>query len=150
MSNPVLHSCQADKDECVLREEELRDQLSQKEQEYLQKVEELSTQLKMYKRIPAKFTGCYTDALQVGKELLRGKRLDDATMTVEKCDMFCWNFRLFGIQKDTSICGNSFQGATTSVRDNECAVHRCKGNTSQNCGGNSRTSIHIRMGFVEE
>ena len=143
-NNPSLRRCQADKDECFLREQELTAQLKQQEQEYLKRVEELSAQLLVYKGKPSTHKGCYTDPTHPGKELLRGKRELIAEITIEKCDQVCREFTYYGIQHGTCFCGNSFQAVTSPVPDKECSNFLCSGNKSQNCGANYKTSLYMR------
>ena len=143
-NNPSLSRCKADKDECFLREQELTAQLKQQEQEHLKRVEELSAQLLANKRKPAKYKGCYTDPTHVGKELLRGRRVSEIKMTVERCDDICHDHRYYGLQGAVCFCGNNFESLTAQTTDPLCAVFRCGGNQSQNCGDNYRTSVYIR------
>ena len=143
-NNPSLRRCQADKDECFLREQELTVQLKQQEQEHLKRVEELSAQLLVYKGKPSTYRGCFTDPTQQGKELLRGKREVMHVVTVENCDQFCRDFTYYGLQLQTCFCGNSFQASASLVSDKECAFYPCKDNKSQNCGAEYKTSLYMR------
>ncbi|KAH6879211.1 WSC domain-containing protein [Alternaria rosae] len=140
---PSLVACQTAKDECSLREQELLDQLRQKEEQYQQLEREFSEAAEAAKPKPFKYQGCYTENAAPNR-VLRESEITQSTMTIERCATICQDFNHYGLQAGSyCFCGNSFKSSSSQVGEHECSWP-CAGNATQKCGAHARNSLYSK------
>lgn len=86
-----------------------------------------------------KSLGCYTE-LTSGRALKGGLYVDD-TMTVAKCEAKCAGYTYYGLEYARECwCGNDLAAGSIKAPEADCSM-KCKGNSTQKCGGNWRLNM---------
>jgi hypothetical protein len=117
--------------------------LTESEQKHVTREQELLEQLSTYQKKTYAYQGCFTDS----KNRVLGDKstLEDANLTVERCETICSGFKYFGIQNTNECyCGNMFKNPTQHKPESECDK-ACKGNKNQKCGGGWRNNIYAKI-----
>jgi hypothetical protein len=141
-SNGSLDACHAAQDKLLAREQDLADQLSQKQQELLRREQELLAELEAYKQKPPTYMGCYAEQAQPNN-ILTGRRTPSESLTSEQCSTLCDGYKYFGLYPGLCFCGDSIRAGVTIGKEEECTTP-CNGNATQQCGGTSpwRTRLY--------
>ncbi|KAJ5023574.1 WSC domain-containing protein [Bipolaris maydis] len=163
--NPIPDGCQAEKEECLLREQQLandfnllkesymrkeeehkiemdklKDSFLLKEQQYLETERDLRNQVATCQSNTWGYEGCYTDS---ATRVLNGLKTQTDDMTVEKCAAFCTKYKYYGLEShDECYCGNTFEAPTNKVLDRNCDT-KCKGSIAM-CGGGWHISLYSK------
>uniref|UniRef100_A0A1I8IR21 WSC domain-containing protein n=1 Tax=Macrostomum lignano TaxID=282301 RepID=A0A1I8IR21_9PLAT len=90
------------------------------------------------------YLGCYVDGGNGDRDLVGNPAfILEASLTLEMCREICsyGRFRYFGTQSRIFCCCGSTYGSKGVAAAADCN-YPCTGNTSQECGGDSRNSIY--------
>ncbi|KNG51227.1 wsc domain-containing protein [Stemphylium lycopersici] len=123
--------CQAEKTECLAREQTSQAELTA-----------LKDQLAGYQNAPAyTYVGCFTDSAKrvIGPNLVTG-----ADITVKKCETLCKGSKYYALQNGSEcFCGKTFLQPTQDTPDTECKTP-CKGDKNVTCGGKWRNAVYVK------
>jgi hypothetical protein len=121
-SNDSLDACQAANNDCSVREQEL-----------LQRAEELSAELDKCKGTHFVYQGCYVEQI-APNHVVTGRTTTSGSLTFEQCSTVCKEYKYFGLHnRQWCFCGNTIKLGAVKGKEEECSSP-CTGNEAQNCG----------------
>jgi len=142
-NNSSLDACQAANDECLVREQGLATQLAEKEQELLQRQEELLAEISKYKSKPPVYQGCYVEQANPSN-ILNARKTNSQSLTLEQCSTICEGYNYFGVHGEyICMCGQALKSGAAIGKEEDCNSP-CRGDKSQKCGSASMTAVYSR------